>query len=259
MPPSLLEVQRRLRAALLCGDDAIRREIRGDGLGAAARLSIYRNNVIGNLTGVLRLTYPAVERLVGTEFFAAAADRYIGGAPPDGADLHEYGELFAAFLEGFEPAQGLVYLGDVARLEWAVNRALHAPAVPPLAPEAIDAVPSERRADLRFVAHPSLSILSLRHPARAIWQAVLTEDERDRPALLAKIDPDAGGEDLAVLHSRGSLEVMALPAPMARLANALLGGSPLVEALAVVPNEEAAFLLGGCLASGFFSRCFPLG
>jgi len=43
------------------------------------------------------------------------------------AALAEYGDGFADFLAGFAPAQSLPYLADVARLEWAINAAYHAP------------------------------------------------------------------------------------------------------------------------------------
>jgi Putative DNA-binding domain len=37
-----------------------------NGVGGAARLNIYRNTFIGNLTTALRLVYPAIHRLVGS-------------------------------------------------------------------------------------------------------------------------------------------------------------------------------------------------
>ena len=61
--------------------------IRGGTPSADARLDIYRNNVTSNLTGTLRLTFPAVERLVGAEFFAATAAHFIRATPPADADL----------------------------------------------------------------------------------------------------------------------------------------------------------------------------
>ena len=79
------------------------------------------------LTNALRLSYPAVRRLVGAEFFAGMAAQYIAAHPPRSACLNDYGGAFATFLAGFLPAAGLAYLPGVARLEWAVNRALHAP------------------------------------------------------------------------------------------------------------------------------------
>ncbi|MDE2582675.1 MAG: putative DNA-binding domain-containing protein [Rhodospirillales bacterium] len=251
---ALLELQRRFGATLLAVDAAPPPEVLGGCVAPAARVGIYRNNVIGNLTGVLRLTYPAIERLVGADFFAAAAARFIVAAPPAGADLYEYGGDFSDFLTEFEPANGLAYLPDVARLEWAVNRALHAPVAPTLAAEALLDVPAEQQADVRFVAHPSLSLLALTHPARTIWEAVLTEDADVRATRLAAIDLAAPGEHLAVLGGNDAPQVLRLSPAAFGLARALGDGQSLAEALDPVAPEKAASLLSLLLTQGFFGE-----
>lgn len=253
--PSLLEVQRTMRAALLAGSDTPPSTVIGGALDAGARLRIYRNNVHGNLTGALGLTFPAVERLVGADFFAAAAACFISAAPPACADLYEYGVAFPSFLATFGPAQAIAYLPDVARLEWAVNHALHAPVAPTLNGEELLGVPEQQQPGLRFAAHPSLSLLALAHPAKAIWEAVLTEDAKARAAGLAAIDILATGDVLAVLHSTDGLVLLQLSQTAYDLACALIDGQCLADALELVPSDDAAPLLGGFIAHGFFGRC----
>ena len=251
--PSLLELQREFRTAVLA-DAALPPPLIRDGhVGASARLAIYRNNVIGNLTRALRLSFPAVERLVGEDFFAGAAQRFIEARPPSVADLNQYGEGFADFLASFEAAASVPYLADVARLECAVSRALHAPPALALAPKDLSAVPPAREAELCFQPHPTLSLLALEYPAYAIWDAVLCEDADARAARLAAIDIHAGGETLAVLRSDGALEVEILTAPAFELAQTLAAGWPLGDALARVPADDAAPLLAEFLARGFFA------
>src|SRR5260370_23822662 len=99
--------------------------VRVGGVSAADRLSIYRNTLYGTLTNALRLSYPAVHRLVGAEFFEASAQKFIEDEPPRGAYLDDYGAGFPDFLARFPAAASVPYLPDVARLEWAVSRALH--------------------------------------------------------------------------------------------------------------------------------------
>ncbi len=252
---SLLELQRAMRSALLAVTDAPPSTVLGGALTAAARGRIYRNNVLGNLTGALRLTFPAVERLVGADFFAAAAARFIPATPPVSADLYEYGAAFPAFLAAFEPAQGIAYLPDVARLEWAVNQALHAPFASVLTAEALLGVSGQQQADLRFVAHPSLSLLALGHPAKAIWEAVLTEDAQARADRLSAIDIAAGGDVLAVLRGADGLALLRLSPTAFDFARALSDGRCLADALDLVPSEYAAPLLSGLIAHGFFGCC----
>lgn len=251
---SLLELQRAFRTALLT-DAGSPDEIRGGIPDTAARLDIYRNNVVGNLTGALRLTFPAVQRLVGEAFFAAASARFAADAPPAGADLYEYGAAFPGFLAAFAPAQGLAYLPDVARLEWAVHHALHAAHMPALTADAITAIPAEHHADLRFTAHPSLSLLALSHPAHAIWQAVLTEDAEDRAARLADIDPAAREDNLAVVHTPQGLQVFHLSPAALRIAEAFVTGHTLGVVLDRTIPEDASSVLGLLLANGCFSGC----
>jgi len=252
--PSLLEVQRGFRTAVLAGTGLPPSfALIGGLVDAEARLGIYRNNVIGNLTRALRLSYPAVERLVGEDFFASVAQRFIEAAPPRAADLNQYGDGFADFLASFEAAASVPYLADVARLEWAVSRALHAPPTPPLAPEALGTVPPELEAELCFEPHPTLSLLTLEYPARAIWDAVLADEADARDTRLAAIDLHAGGELLAVLRSDGALDVETLTAPAFKLAQALAAGCPLGDALTRLPTDDAAPLLADFLACGFFA------
>lgn len=251
----LLELQRDMRAALLAGIDAAPSAVIGGTLSASSRMRIYRNNMLGNLTGALRLTFPAIERLVGADFFAGAAARFISATPPASADLYEYGAAFPAFLAAFEPAKGLPYLPDVARLEWAISLALHAPRAPALTPDALRVVPEQDQPSLIFVAHPSLSLLALGHPAKAIWEAVLTEDPAARAVRLAAIDIAAAGDILAILHGTDGLVLLQLSAAAYDLARALIEGRCLADALDLARPEDAAALLGGLIGHGVFGRC----
>lgn len=252
----LLELQRAMRAALLGTDDVeAPPEVIGGDIAPAARVNVYRNNVLGNLTGALRVSFPAIARLVGDAFFAGACAQFIRTSPPVSPDLYEYGADFADFLAGFAPARDVPYLPDVARLEWAVNEALHAPAAPAVTAAALIEVPEALQPGLRFVPHPSLTLLAPQHPARAIWQAVLQDDGDARAAALAAIDLAAPAEKLAVLMQQGDLAVLLLSPAGFDLARALTGGETLLDALALIPDADAPALLGGFLAHGLFERC----
>ncbi len=256
--PALLDLQRAFRDALLDAGAPPPEGIIAGVTGAAPRFEVYRNNVRGNLTGALRLTFPAVERLVGAVFFAVAAETFLCANPPSSPDLYEYGEGFAAFLATWEPAAALPYLADMARLEWVVNHALHAPVVPALTAEALLDLPPAAQAGLRFVPHPTLGLLALSHPARAIWEAVLSEHQAERDTRLAAINATGGGEMLAVLQRGGALVRMPLSAAGFVLASARAEGRTLEAALDATDPEEAAPLLGTFLAQGFFAAAYPV-
>src|SRR6516162_23339 len=187
--PRLLELQRAMYLSLVELDDReAAPHIVVDGLAPEARLNIYRNTFIGSLTNALRLCYPAIHRLVGAEFFAGATARFIPACPPETACLDDYGEGFAAFLAGFPPAAGFSYLTGVARLEWAVFRALRAPDRPALDPKALAEIDPAEHPLVCFTPHPAVGLVADAAPVDLIWRAVIDRDD----AALGAIDLAAG-------------------------------------------------------------------
>jgi hypothetical protein len=102
-----------------------------DAAGALAALSaqpafaVYRNTVMKGCVDALEANFPSVARLVGRDWFRAAAARYAAAQPPADARLLRYGDGFAEFLARFEPARDLPYLANVARLDrcWCESHA----------------------------------------------------------------------------------------------------------------------------------------
>src|SRR5919197_5477616 len=138
--PALHEIQRAFGASLLFGDDSpLAAYIVEDGFTAAERLRVYRNSSRSTITEALRLTYPAVDRLVGRDFFDAVAERFITAHPPGSGYLNEYGREFADFLAALPSASALPSLPDVARFEWALSEAANADDAPALALAALAA------------------------------------------------------------------------------------------------------------------------
>src|SRR5262245_47293989 len=191
--PTLLELQRAMRASLVDRDDRPVAAMLAGNV-PADRLNIYRNTFVTGVAKALRLSYPAIHRLVGNEFFEGAAVLFIAQHPPRAAYLDDYGADFPQFLRGFQPAASLEYLGDVARLEWAVNRAIHAADVEPLDFKRLEALAPEDQVRVCFVPHPSIGLLCADYPVDVIWQAVLHGDD----SALAGVDLKAGPVRLLV-------------------------------------------------------------
>jgi len=123
---SLAERQRSFAAALL--DPALPAPaglVGPDGKPSSRRFAVYRNNVIVGLTQTLKDAYPAVHRIVGSEFFHALARAFVVGALPRSPMLFDYGAGLPGFIGRFEPASVLPYLADVARIERARTEAYH--------------------------------------------------------------------------------------------------------------------------------------
>jgi len=138
----------------------------------ASRFAVYRNNVQSSLINALADSYPVVRQLVGDEFFRAMAAVYLRHFPPTSPVLNHYGEDFGDFVQGFEPAAGLPYLADVARLERLRVRAYHAADAQPLSPEQIAVHLADPQAlnDLRVRLHPSLATLNSAYGVISLWE-----------------------------------------------------------------------------------------
>ncbi|MFO1185977.1 MAG: DNA-binding domain-containing protein [Alphaproteobacteria bacterium] len=148
---------------------------------SAERFSVYRNTFLGTLTNALRLNFPAVERLVGRDYFAGAAGRFAVAHPPRSAYLNEFGTEFPRFLSTLPSAQPLAYLPGVARLDWAFSQALCAQDAPGVDLATLALSDSD---DVRFILHPAISLLREDLPVDEVWHAVLSDDD----AALTAID-----------------------------------------------------------------------
>ena len=247
--PTLLEIQRAIYRSLVAGDDApVADHVVADGLAPEARLGVYRNTFVGSLAKALRLSFPAVARLVGTDFFETAARIYIEVEPPRSAYLDAYGSGFPGFLAEFPPAASLAYLSGVARLEWAVSRALHAPDAEALDLPRLSAVDPADQGRIAFVPHPSVSLVQADHPADAIWRAVLAEDD----AAMAMLNLDAGPVWLLVQRHDTGIEVARSDERQWRFAAALCASLPLQAAIDAVAGIDASDELANHLAAERF-------
>lgn len=236
----LRELQADLREALLGDPAAAAGAVALEhGLGAEARLAIYRHHIFATLTDVLKATYPVVCRLVDERFFAYAADQYIRRRPPAGPCLFEYGEGLADFLATFAPCRGLTYLPDVARLEWAMNVAEHADDVVPLDDRALRSVVAADTPRVRFAFDPSLTLLQSSWPIDRIWRANQPE------AADSTVDLAAGGVRLEVRRAGDDVVFRSLePAPWA-FRSALAAGRALETAAAAGLALDPGFDLAG--------------
>lgn len=235
--------------SLIENDDGAVAPYVAEGIEAEGRLAVYRNTIVGGLTTALRLSYPAVHRLVGAAFFESAAQIFIAAHPPTGACLDDYDPAFVDFLADFAPAKTLPYLAGVARLDWPVSRALHAADAPALDPIRLAAIGADRLDDIRFTAHPSVSLVRADHPVDAIWRAVLARDD----AAIAAVDLGAGPVRLLVQRRAGEAAVTRLDKAAWRLTGGLCAGQSLQNALNDAGDVDAPTLLSSHLTNGVFT------
>lgn len=154
-----------LQAPLSVPDD-VRRDVRPT---RERRFGVYRNNVKASLATALAARFPVVERLVGEEFFTAMALVFIERHPPQSPVLAEYGTAFAGFLERFEPAAGLPYLPDIARLESLRHVAFHSADASAADIGRLAELPPDALASVRFGLHPAMAVIASPWPIVSVW------------------------------------------------------------------------------------------
>ncbi|MGH6880035.1 HvfC/BufC N-terminal domain-containing protein [Hypericibacter sp.] len=220
--------------------------IDGLGLAPSQRLQIYRNNCLISLTEALKATFPVMHRLVGDSFFRTAATAFIKDHPPREPRLAAYGAAFADFIAHYPPAASLIYLADMARLEWALNRAWHAPDAPVLTPADL-AQAAETLPVLRL--HPACRLLESPWPIETIWRVHQSDDDAN-----VRIDLDEGGSRLLVYRQEFDVAMAAISRGeflmLARLATGATLESALTEALEADPALDVAAALAGALTRG---------
>ncbi|MCB1478129.1 MAG: putative DNA-binding domain-containing protein [Rhodobiaceae bacterium] len=210
-----------------------------DGRLPVKRFSVYRNNVMVSLTEYLERTFPSVKALVGDEFFAGMAGVFIRQSPPSSPMLMEYGPEFPAFIESFEPAGGVPYLADVARLEDAQRAAYHAADAKPATPETLARAAQHDAAAVFIDLHPSLEVVASDWPILSILQANTDGTSTPLPQ---------HGEDVLVVRPALDTRLHAMPAGAATFVLALKGGASLQDAAGAAQNASDAFDLSETLA-----------
>jgi hypothetical protein len=140
-------------------------------LAGGARLRVHRDTTFGALADALETVHPVCAQLVGAEFFRALALRFARDVPSRSPDLCDYGAELGEYLERFEPARALLYLPDVARLEWALHRARHAADAPRLDVARVAMLPEAQRGELPLRLAPGTALLDSAFPVDRIWEA----------------------------------------------------------------------------------------
>lgn len=213
--------------------------------------AVYRNTVMKGCIDALAANYPAVTRLVGDEWFRAAAAVFTRATLPSHPTLLDYGEDFPDFLAGFPPAFELPYLAGVARLDRLWSRAHVAADAPLLDPARLAALAPREMAPLRMRLHPAARWQWFDEaPIYSIWSR-----SRDGDGTIGELDWRGEG----ALLTRPVAEVRHRPLGRAGVVflDACAQGEGIeraaLAALEIEPGVDLASLIHQLLDAGAFS------
>ena len=182
---------------------ALIEEVNAAPLTRERRLNVYRNNTFTSLSAALTAVYPAIEALVGKDFFQQLAKDYVKQYPSNTGDLHDFGEAFADYIQGIKQLHGLPYLIDVARLEWHYHIVFHAADARPFDLSVLQTAAPKDYADIRFVIHPATRLLQSIYPVLDVWR--FTQNPADNTLNL-----NTGGQLLAVRRRNNEMDFQLL-------------------------------------------------
>lgn len=226
---SLSDLQSSMAQALLAVEPAQRSAVESwfsSPDAARAGLHVHRNTVLGACWNSLRLSYPALERWLGTTTFEALAADFARERPPRSAALGVYGEEFAAYVAGHLPAESRPLAADIANLDWACER------VAQCAPGFAGGLQVALEGGARLSLAPSLRLCRTSHSVDTLRDELLTGTTAQGSS--------AGREplQLALWHTADGLNLRRLHPPAAALVAQLLSGATL--ALGLEAAAEAA-------------------
>jgi len=244
----LAELQRNFISDCLSGklkqDNALlTKDIDSSVISAQGLMGIYQNSAIANITNSLKLTYPVIEKLLGEEFFSAMCREFIYLTWPNSGNMDDYGEEFADFLAEFEHAKHLLYLKDVARLEWAFHQSS-------LAGDAqitdwSTLAQASEILQLQFLLTPSFSLISSTFPIDKIWHINQANTSGD----MAVEFTDEDDNDTFIVLFRQQLKTVVLPITVGEftLLNAFDNKETFENAIVAASQVQADFSIDDSL------------
>ncbi len=268
----LAEFQSAFSAALWASEDAAPGPLAS--LRAQPAFAVYRNTVMKGCIDALEANFPSVARLVGSDWFRAAAALHVVNEAPSDGRLLRYGEGFAEFLDRFEPARELPYLADVARLDRCWTEAHIAADAPVVDGAWLAQLAPETLGQLRLVPHPAARWRWFAdQPILSIWQRNRLPDVEATNADSAEITNVLGTPDPhplvwqseGVLITRPADAVIwcAVSAADCVFLNACARGEPLGHAAQMTlgrhPETDLGTLLAHLLRAGALSASSETG
>lgn len=180
--------------------DASGLPVRETGARALRGLQAYRVNAHASAERVLGAAFPTVQMLLGHEDFEHLAQEFWRADPPVRGDLAEWGQGFAAWVAAHEQLGDWPYLGDCARLDWALHCCERAP------DDSLDAESIARLGDtdpsrLTVQFMPGLAMIESRWPIAGIHRAHHDEANASFDEARAAIEQERG--ESVIVSRRG--------------------------------------------------------
>ena len=123
------------------------------------RLDIYAEGYYSRLLECLEDDYETLKRVLGDKLFRRLVADYLEAHPSRSYTAAELGRHMPEFIAGWELAEALPYLPDLARLEWLCVESFFAENLPVYDLAKLQTIPESRWPKARFRLDPSVRLL----------------------------------------------------------------------------------------------------
>lgn len=161
------------------------------------RLAIYRNNILGARFSALQQIFPAVERLLGVEYFQQLLETFLKSMPSRHWRIEKGAPTFIEFVTGCDVVTSVPYLVDMLRFEWAWYQVFHGNS-------------NEHSAEVLTTASmlqlaDNVMLLSSEYPLHLLWEMCQAEYQGD-----FELPDQADKTYLALLQHQQCVEIRLL-------------------------------------------------
>lgn len=140
------------------------------------RWGVYTSGYVARLAEAIENDYPALHRILGDGPLRSLTARYVRKHAPRSFDIGRAGDRLAEFLENDPLIDDLVFLPDLARLEWGLSEVFVAPDVEALCWDALAALGPEQVAVTPLALRPGTAVVRSPWPIHDLW---LCRDRHD--------------------------------------------------------------------------------
>lgn len=133
------------------------------------RLQIYRNNVFGNFDNVLEMIYPKTKEMVGDDYFSYLSNIYHQKYRSPSGNLDDYGKYFPGIIASLKKDHKLIYLQDLAQVEWFYHLLYFAKDAAPIDIMKLQNLEEKDYYKVNFALHSSCRLIKSKYPIFTIW------------------------------------------------------------------------------------------
>ena len=234
MTTSLAHEQSLLLQTLFAGGDAVR-TILHENL-ASRGLQAYQANGQALAERALKAAYPVVAQMIGEQSFAPLARHFWRLYPPQCGDMGEWGGEMAGFLQAAPQLVDEPFLGDVARIEWALHCSSTAHDARP-DPQSFALLAAGDAARVTLTLSPGVALVASAYPVVSLVNAhrLMQPSLAEAAALL-----QSGAAEHALVWRQGFKPCVRISSPAEHvLVRALQNGLSLDKALTAALEDES--------------------